>query len=134
MFEYDITALANTTEENAQRLDVTLPAGILDKIEIQFPTGCAGLAHARVKHGIVSILPRNDNASVKGDGSIVTSRENIHLVEETNKFELYVWNEDSLYDHTLTFRLHVNVLTKNETLQTLKSILYYMRKYVKAKT
>jgi len=111
-FEFDAETPANTTETSPVKTKMKLTAGVIHYVEFMFPAGCVGLAHARVKHFGAPLWPRNIDGNLKGDNLVIRFSEVYELKPGNNTLELYTWNEDDTYSHTVTCR--IGLLRKEE--------------------
>lgn len=109
-YEWAITVPPNTPEQNAIRQDVTLTVGVVRKVEVQFPTGCAGLVHARIHRQGVQVWPSNPGGEFASDGYIISFDEKYILDDEPLGFTLEVWNEDQTYEHQVRIRMLLDTL------------------------
>jgi len=106
-FEYTKTIDAGGTEQTLQEWKLKLSAGILHYAEIHFPSGCAGLVHVRLLHGIHPVIPTNAEDDINGDNQTVPFKEFYPLGASDNTIRLQAWNEDEKFDHTISVRLAV---------------------------
>ncbi len=106
-YEFAITIPANTAETSPVYQDMRLTEGIITHIEVQFPNGCAGLAHCRLLHWAAQkwpTLPANNFAS---DGHAIMLDENFELSTEPYELRVLCWNDDDTFDHTIYVRVGV---------------------------
>jgi hypothetical protein len=113
-FEYQLTIDANTERGLPATLDAPLCAGVVTRVDIQFPSGCNGLAHASVWRGEHQVWPVNLDGDIAGDDTIVTWPESYSLDDESFSFTLKGWNEDDTYKHCVTFRFTLLSLEEAE--------------------
>jgi len=111
-YEFTKTASAGRTEATAQTWDLKLTAGIVHYIEIKFPAGCAGLVHVRLLHGAHPVVPLNIDDDINGDAETIPFKEFYPLSPGANLLTLQAWNEDTVYDHSISVR--VGVLSEEE--------------------
>lgn len=103
----DITVAANTSRLNATRTTIKVWKGVIHRVWVLFPAGCAGLAHARVQHGLHSLVPSNPDAWLTGDNTAYNIRTWYELMKEHNIISIYTYNTDETYAHTLTIGLGI---------------------------
>ena len=106
-FEYDITVSKNTTEATAEETHCPLAKGIINRVDVQFPIGCAGLVHCRIKHHTLPHLPSNPSGHFKSDGFIITVGGPIKFLSEPYEVDVVAWNTSTKYDHTITVRFDI---------------------------
>jgi len=88
---------------SVNRLYVT--KGLVYKIEIDFPPGSAGLLGVAIYDGGFQVWPSTLGEWFTGDG-ILISFDDVYLKEtEPYVFDIYTYNEDDTYDHSVTVRL-----------------------------
>jgi len=88
---------------DVNRLYVT--KGLVYKIELDFPPGSAGLLGVAVYDGGFQVWPSTLGEWFTGDG-ILISFDDVYLKEtEPYVFDIYTYNEDDTYDHSVTVRL-----------------------------
>ncbi len=109
-YEFAITVPPNIPESAAIRQEVTLTVGAVRKVEVQFPSGCAGLVHARIWRQGVQVWPSNPGGEFASDGYIISFDEKYLLEDEPLGFTLEVWNEDITYEHQVRIRFLLDTL------------------------
>ena len=130
-YDFSFTIPANTAEANPLRKDIKLTHGIIHRVEISFPSGCAGLVFLQIVQGLHQVWPTNPEGSFNTDDYTVAFNEYYDMTEEPFTLSLIGWNEDDTYDHTLEVRfgiLPMIVLKPEETfLQAFKALLRRLR-------
>jgi hypothetical protein len=104
LFEYPLTIPANTTKAAAVTLDALLAAGSVTRVDVQFPSGCAGLVHCTIWRHDHQVWPVNLDNDIAGDDIVVSWPESYDLAEEPFSFTIRAWNLDDTYEHTITAR------------------------------
>ena len=107
MFTYDLEISANTSEGAPRELPVFLKHGVITRVNIVFPPGCAGLAHLQVFDNGHQVWPENEGGSFRGDSEVVTFQCYYPLLYEPFGLRLVGWNEDDSYPHTPMVRFEV---------------------------
>ena len=100
---------AHTTEANPLREELALTYGIINRVEVEFPIGCAGLAHVYVLYHEFQLYPSNPDSSFAGDGFTIAFDDNFPIVETPHVVDIVGWNEDDTFDHTVTIRINVKL-------------------------
>jgi hypothetical protein len=106
-YEYAITVPASTTERSPVKQYLKLAHGIIQEIDIQFPIGCFGLAHARLEHHSFGSLPNNPQGSFATDGYIIEIKSPLEFYKAPYQVKATCWNDDDTYAHTITIRFDV---------------------------
>ena len=98
---------ASTTQSSPVRERIHLTAGVIHKVEIEFPAGCAGLVGARILHREFQLWPLTPGEFFVTDNFTISFPSQFHLNEEPFVLTVEAYNEDTTYDHTLSFRFAV---------------------------
>lgn len=106
-YDFSFTIPANTAKASPQEQDVKLTHGIIHRLEIGFPRGCAGLAHFVIFEGLHQRWPTNPQGSFNTDGYTIAFNEHLPLLYEPYTLTLVGWNLDDTYDHTLEVRIGI---------------------------
>lgn len=91
--------------------------GIIHKVEMQFPVGCAEAAHCHINRGLHQVWPSNPENNYASDGHIIAFMESYELLTPPYNLDLWTWNESENYDHKIT--VWISVLPK-------KSLMHYI--------
>lgn len=106
-YSFAITVPANTAQTAPVELEAPLSPGMIHRVEIQFPRGCAGLAHAQVFRAAHQIWPTNLDEDLASDGFIIAWDDRYELAESPYSLILRAWNLDDTYQHIITFRFAI---------------------------
>ena len=106
-FEFAHTIPANTPATAPYEQLVTLAGGEITWWQIQFPRGCVGLVHVRVRDELHQVIPVNTDGDVSADDVHVDSFDSILLNDDPFDLRLVGWNTDDTYPHTVIFRFAV---------------------------
>jgi len=106
-YVYDLTIPANTKEDDATEIVVRLPYGIVSGVRLLFPTGCAGLARARILVAQHQVWPSNPETWYNGNGTQIAFDADLLLESDLNTVTLQGYNSDDTYPHTVTISLTV---------------------------
>lgn len=104
---YEFILPISGSENTPQKHTLKVPAGILDTIEVGFPLGCERLARLKIFYHTMQILPYNLDSSLGFDDYIIKVSMNLPLDTEPFELELLGWNEDDLFEHTLSIAVNV---------------------------
>ena len=130
-YDYTFAIPANTAEANPERFDCKLTHGVIHKVEVGFPAGCAGLAHLKILQGLHQVWPTNPEGSFNTDNFTISFNEYYELTEPPYILTLSGYNEDDTYPHTIEVRfaiLPARILLPEETfIQAFKKLLKRLR-------
>lgn len=104
-FEYDITYPPNTLPEYEQVNVLRLTRGVIKRIDIVFPRGCAALVGVRIFRGSFQVVPLNYGDYIETDGETVVVETAIDLSVNPYEIEVRGYNVDDTYQHTIRFRI-----------------------------
>jgi len=79
--------------------------GLVYKVELQFPPGCAGLAHVGVFDGAHPCWPSTPGETFNLDGSTISFDDTYLKLAAPFQFEIWGYNEDEKWPH----RIHVRI-------------------------
>jgi len=125
-YDFAITVPPNTPREKPIKQEMKLTKGVIHRIEVQFPIGCAGLVHVRLYHNEAVFLPTNPEGSFASDGYVIPIDEHFELKTEPYTLIARLWNEDDTYEHTITLR--IGILPK-EVLAPLAPLVAKFRRF-----
>lgn len=106
-YDVSFTIPANTTKAAPTELDVKLTHGVVHRVEIGFPSGCAGLAHLQIRNALNQVWPTNPEGDFNTDDYTIPIDDYYELFEEPYILTLVGWNLDDTYSHTLEVRLGI---------------------------
>lgn len=105
LYEFSVTSPKNTPAADPTIVDAGLVAGLVTRVEVQFPSGCAGLVHASIRDALHQVWPTNPDGDFTADSETIAWDEQYEMPKEPYHFQLVVWNEDDTFPHTVTFRI-----------------------------
>lgn len=103
-YERSLTVPANTTEDSPIRLVWPLSRGVITRMTVFFPPGCAGLAKLRIYRGHMQLWPNDLGEWIKGDGREVLVESYYELTSYPYELTVEAINEDDTYSHTPILR------------------------------
>lgn len=112
LYDFAFTIPANTTKDAPARLDARVIRGTIHRLEVQFPSGCAGLVHVVIRRFGRQLWPSNTEGSFASDGHAISCDVSYDIVEQPTLLELVGYNDDDSYDHTVTVRFGLSVVAK----------------------
>lgn len=106
-YDFSVPIPANTPESAPVLVTAALTAGVIHRLEIEFPAGCAGLVHVAIRQAIHQLWPGNDAGSFSSDDHVIAFDEHYVLEQPPLELELVGWNLDDTYAHTIPVRIGV---------------------------
>ena len=103
----DVTFSSSGSSTNQTSAIIKAARGVIHRIEIVFPSGCAGLVHVQLFTGGHPIAPTTFTQTYSGNGDVLEIPEFIELRKDFNIITIKGWNEDDTYDHKILFRIFV---------------------------
>lgn len=97
----------NTPPQNPVQIPFTVTKGLVYKVEVQFPRGCAGLAHVVIWQGGHQMWPYDMDHDFYGDNWVIAFDDTYLISYEPYVFDIYGYNLDDTYNHTITVRLGI---------------------------
>jgi len=107
---WDITVPANTAELNPLKQKLKLPAGIISKIDIKFPSGCNGMVKVIIKRWTFQLVPLSSGEWITGNDETVPTETAYELLETPFELEFQGCSSSTTYPHVITVRIEVNPL------------------------
>lgn len=92
---------AGTLQASPAEEFVLLQTGVLSRIEIRFPPGCAGLVFFQVFDREHQVYPREPGEAFVGDDWLVDIPERMLIDSEPYGLTLRGWSPDADYDHSV---------------------------------
>lgn len=105
IFVEHVTIPANTPASSPVEVDLPVILGTITLVSVQFPPGVNALAHATISWGLYQLFPSNQDAAFSTGGETIAWDEEFLLDAEPALLKLQGWNEDTVYDHTITVRI-----------------------------
>jgi hypothetical protein len=106
-YDFTLTIPANTTESSPTEDVVRVTHGVLHRIEVAFPAGCAGLAHLVILYREFQLYPTNPEGNFASDNYTIPIDDYFELFDHPYTLKLRGWNLDDTYSHTITVRLGI---------------------------
>ena len=105
---YEISIPANTSFYSPSVTDLALSPGILTRLTLGFPPGCAALLRVQILQDERVIYPSNSDNSYGWD-DIFFVLEPFLVIPEDYRMALAVraWNDDTLFSHSLLVNINV---------------------------
>jgi hypothetical protein len=123
-YVFPIAIPANTAETAKQKSILKLTRGKITQIQVHFPSGHVGLTHIGLNCGLYQFLPTNPEATFSSSGETISITEDFVLDSGAFELEAWTWNEDTIYDHTITVRVQLEALPEQKSLvEEIKALL-----------
>jgi hypothetical protein len=106
-YDFAITIPANTPKASPVVTELKLTAGVIHRVEIQFPAGCMGLAHIAINDGLHQLLPTNPDGDFASDDYVIPIDEYYPMPGGDYILTARGWNMDDTYPHTLSVRIGI---------------------------
>jgi len=99
LYSKHLVVAANTTEANAESKSFIANKGVIYRVWITFPTGCAGLVKVRILHEGHPFVPINADDYISCDGFIFEYPVMYEIHEAPEQITIQAWNDDDTYQH-----------------------------------
>jgi len=130
-YDFSFTIPANTLKKSPTELEVKLTSGVIHRVEIGFPSGCAGLVNLAIRKGLHQVWPTNPDGAFNTNDYTITINEFYPLTTAPYKLTLQGWSLDDTYPHTIEVRfalLPPEVLYPEETfIEAFKKLMKRLR-------
>lgn len=120
-FEYNVTYPPLIFPEEEQVDVLRLTRGIVKRVEVVFPRGCAGLVGVRIFRGPVQVIPLNAPAWLDTDGETISINTEIDLSINPYELEVRGYNLDDTYSHTIRFRFELELVGKSLSVENVQA-------------
>lgn len=87
--------------------EIEIHPGVVTKVDVLIPAGCAGLLHVQIVRNLAQVWPPYEDADFTGDGTHWSFPEEYHAIEPPYSFVARVWNDDDTFAHTAYVALSV---------------------------
>lgn len=85
--------------------ELVVTKGLVYKVEVEFPTGSAGLMGIIICDGNYQLWPSSLGQWFTGDGSLIAF-DDVYLKEAAPyKFKIFTYNVDTVYQHSVNIRI-----------------------------
>ena len=105
IYTIDLKIEAKTPAWAPKQGVVDVVKGLVYRVEFTFPPGCEGLAHLAVFDGGHQVWPSSLGETFCGDGQTVAFDDTYLKLAEPFQFEVYGYNLDELFPHTIYCRI-----------------------------
>jgi hypothetical protein len=109
-YHYTFKVDSKTAKDNEAVKICRLTRGIVRDVSLTFPRGCAGLVGVRIFRSTRQVVPQNPVEWIVTDGETVEAKIDVDLTQEPYELELWAYNEDEVFSHTIRARFTVEVV------------------------
>lgn len=107
IYEARVLVPANTSQDAPVEQSFSVHPGTVQQVEVQFPSGCAGLVHAVIKYQEIQVWPSNLDQDFIGDDTHLIFPEDLEVSRAPYQFSIEAWSEDDTFEHTVIARLAI---------------------------
>lgn len=100
-----ITLPPRGTESTSLTTQFRVNQGVIYRVWLTFPSGCAGLVKVRVYHEGHPFLPVDKDAYIQGDDYVFEYPVFYEIKEPPELITVEAWNEDDTHTHSIDFQL-----------------------------
>lgn len=109
-FFHYLTIPKNTTQSAYLSYTLVLPIGKVNKLWLEFPKGCAGLAGIQLFRSVQQIFPLPAGNWLRSDNSVLNFAFTHEIMNEPYEIEIRGYNLDDTYQHTIWIGLEMSGL------------------------
>jgi len=106
-FQESVKIDENTLITSLKQIDLKVTAGVVTHLAVEFPAGCAGLAHLRILRGGYQVWPVDIGEWLTSDDHVIEIDTHYGLMDHPLQFRIEGYNEDETNFHILTVRLEL---------------------------
>jgi len=105
IYQATIKTLAGLADFTYLQSTLKVTKGLVYKVEIAFPPGCANLLKVRIFDGGHQTWPSNLDESFHTDGFVISFDDTLLKLAAPFQYTIHTVNEDTIYDHSVTIRI-----------------------------
>jgi len=102
-----IEVAANTTSADPDVTHFKVNKGVIYRVWVDFPFGCAHLVKMRLFLDEHPILPVDADKYITGNGHLFVYPLFVEITESPQYIKVYCWNDDDVYSHTVHLQILV---------------------------
>lgn len=100
LYTQEITIPDNTSKTSYQKDTIKITKGVITRISVFFPWGCAGLVKVQVIRKTWQIYPLSRGQWLSGNDKEFDFSTRIDITSEPYELIIYSYNEDDTYEHS----------------------------------
>jgi hypothetical protein len=104
-YDYAVKVPAGTAKKTPYQATLKLTAGVILRLDVEFPAGCRGYVYATVNHGGHQLYPTNPSDALNAEGFTIQAWDLYPIVDAPFELKVLAWSPECTYDHTLTVRV-----------------------------
>lgn len=105
IYSVNIKTTEKTYKTSPKPTDLVVTKGLVYRVDVDFPTGSAGLLGVIILDGSLQVWPSTLGQWFTGDGNLI-SFEDIYLKESAPyRFKIFTYNEDTTNPHSVNIRI-----------------------------
>jgi len=105
IYQTTITTVKGPAAFTLKQSTLKVTKGLVYKVEIAFPPGCANLLKVRIFDGGHQMWPSNNDESFHTDGFVISFDDTLLKLAAPFQYNIHTVNEDTVYDHSVTIRI-----------------------------
>lgn len=113
MYAVQLTIAPNTTRSSPEKVSLEVAPGIIRKVRILHPAGCADLVGVSIYYRASRLFPTNDDGFFLGNGFPIEFNPNTSLLEPPFVLEIQGYNDDDTYTHKPTVYIELEFAGSN---------------------
>ena len=118
IFSVHLKTPANTPASAPLITRIPIVTGTITHMHVFFPPGCNALAHLKLRWGLYQLFPSNEQGDFASGGILIDWAEDIEIDMAPLELDAYTWNEDTLYDHTITVDIVITPASSTRNAQS----------------
>lgn len=100
-YSEEITTSANTAKASYQTTTIKLTKGVITRVAIFFPWGCAGLVYVQVIRKTWQVFPLSRGEWISANDRVIDFETAIDVLSDPTEVLVRTYNLDDTYDHTI---------------------------------
>jgi len=108
---------ANTPSDEPLRYSIGVDKGIIDRIYLFFPWGCAALCYIRILRRNTSLAPHTRERFYHGNDILIVIDVGYEIKNEPYELIAEAYNDDDTYPHTPVIRVEMHRPTVSDQFQ-----------------
>lgn len=105
IYSIDINTPKDTTKANLKQSILKVTKGLVYRVEIEFPVGCAGHTRCAIFDGGHPVWPSSLGEFFRTDGYCIAFDDTYLKQVEPFQFEIFTYNLDDTYAHSVLVRV-----------------------------
>ena len=101
-YSEEIIVPANTSKESYQVTTMKLTKGVVSRVSVFFPWGCAGLVFAQIVRKTWQVFPLSRGQWISANDRTIDFGTSIDVLSDPHDIIVRSYNEDDTYNHTIT--------------------------------